>query len=633
MWMYNLHKGYVPTRDKKCLMTFRGKGAKDLLTYDEAKRLPEFAGILNDNTVLIDVDDKKQYETLLGIVEALDLKCRVYKSTKGGHFLFLNNGSLDTCKTHSDRWMTAIGLNCVDIKLGSRNSYSVLKFNGKDREIIRDTEEYQTVPKWLCPVKQVQDFTAMGSGDGRNQALFNYILTLQSAGFTKQEAIETIQLINGYVLPDPLPERELNTILRDEAFQKTSFFNGKDFRFDAFAKFLISEHNIIRIDGQLHLYKDGIYIDGASVIEGEMIKHIPSLNRSRRAEVLAYLDILIQDNTRMSDAEWIAFKNGIYNIETMEFRDFTPEIIITNLIPHDYNPNAHSEVVDKMFDNISVKDQQVKMLLEEVIGYCFYRRNHLRKSFILTGGKRNGKSTFLKMLVNVLGGDNTSALDLNELGDRFKVAEMFRMLANVGDDIGDEFIPNPAVFKKLVSGDRLSAERKGKDPFSYSSFAKQIFSTNGMPRIKDKSGAVIDRLILVPFDAVFDENDPNFDPDIEYKLRDEVCMEYMINLGIRGLRRVLDNKRFTTSSRMIKELEEYEETNNPLILFFKDMDIEVDVLYQPTSKVFRQYSEFCIANGFKQISQIELTKQIKKQFGYDTVQKRIDGQRLRIFTN
>ena len=633
MGVYKLHKGYVPTRDKKCLMTFKGKGSSELLTYEEAEKLPEFAGILNDNTVLIDVDDMKQYEILLGIVEELHLKCRVYKSTHGGHFLFLNDGMLESNRTHNDKWMTAVGLDAVDIKLGSKTSYSVLKFNGKEREIVRDTEEYQTVPKWLSPVRKAQDFLAMKSGDGRNQGLFNYILTLQSAGFSKQEAIDTIHIINRFILPDSLPERELNTILRDDSFKKPSFFDGKDFRFDTFARFLMSEHNIIRIDGQLHLYKDGIYIDGASAIESEMIKHIPSLNRSRRAEVLAYLDILIQDDTRQSDAEWIAFKNGIYNIDTMEFRDFTPNIVITNLIPHDYNPNAHSDVVDKMLDNISVKDENVKMLLEEVVGYCFYRRNHLRKSFILTGGKRNGKSTFLEMLTNVLGHKNTSALDLNELGDRFKLAEMFRKLANIGDDIGDEFIPNPAVFKKLVSGDRLNAERKGKDPFDYSSYAKQIFSTNGMPRIKDKSGAVIDRLILVPFDAVFSENDPDFDPDIEYKLREEECLEYMITLGIKGLRRVLDNKKFTTSSRMIKELEEYEETNNPLILFFKELDVEVDVLNQPTSRVFRHYSEFCIANGFKQISQVELTKQIKKQFGYETVQKRVDGRRVRIFTN
>ena len=30
-------KGYVPTKNKQCLMKFKDKGSKDLLTLDEAK--------------------------------------------------------------------------------------------------------------------------------------------------------------------------------------------------------------------------------------------------------------------------------------------------------------------------------------------------------------------------------------------------------------------------------------------------------------------------------------------------------------------------------------------------------------------------------------------------------------------
>lgn len=64
------------------------------------------------------------------------------------------------------------------------------------------------------------------------------------------------------------------------------------------------------------------------------------------------------------------------------------------------------------------------------------------------------------MIKTLLGFENTSALDLKELGNRFKTAELFGKLANVGDDIGDEFIADASIFKKVVSGDRLNAERK-----------------------------------------------------------------------------------------------------------------------------------------------------------------------------
>ena len=234
-----------------------------------------------------------------------------------------------------------------------------------------------------------------------------------------------------------------------------------------------------------------------------MIRHISNLSRAKRTEVLTYLEILANEEKHKDYANYIAFRNGLYNIDTDELIDFTPDIIITNKINYDYDPDAECELVDKTLDKLACNDESVRMLLEECIGYCFYRRNELRKSFILTGEKENGKSTFLAMVEHLLGRDNTASLDLKELGDRFKTAELVNKLANIGDDIGDEFIPNPAVFKKLSSGNPINVERKGKDPFDFSSYAKLLFSANNIPRIKDKSGAVISRLVIRPFDARF----------------------------------------------------------------------------------------------------------------------------------
>lgn len=237
----------------------------------------------------------------------------------------------------------------------------------------------------------------------------------------------------------------------------------------------MENHKIIKINRQLHIFEDGIYRLGYEEIQAEMIKHISNLNKQKRNEVMAYLDLLIRENTTPSDASYIAFKNGVYNIDTGEFRDFTPDLIITNKINWNYNPAAYSEIADNTLNKLACHDRNIRALLEEVIGYTFYRRNELRKAFILTGDKHNGKSTYLDMIAQLLGGENTTALDLKELGDRFKTAELFGKLANIGDDIGDEFIANPAIFKKVVSGDRVNAERKGQDPFDFTCYAKQLF--------------------------------------------------------------------------------------------------------------------------------------------------------------
>ena len=621
-------KGYVETKNKKCIEKFKGR--TDFKTFEQVQSFPEYAGILAAETILIDVDDFEASEILFKVVKEYALTCRVYRTSRGKHFLFKNSG----VPTNKTGCKLAIGLT-ADIKIGTRNSYEVLKYDNQNREILYDTaenEEAQQLPRWLFPVKSKMEFLNMETGDGRNQGLFNYILTLQSNDFSVEEARETIRIINKFVLKVPLSDDEIETVLRDDAFKKPVFFMGSTFLFDKFATFLKNNNHIIKINNQLHIYKNGIYISGLAEIEAEMIQHIPGLNRAKRTEVLAYLDILIRENSKAEDANLIAFENGLYNIVDDSFVEFTPEHIITNKIRWKYNPEAYSELADKTLNKIACNDPQIRALLEEAIGYCFYRRNELGKAFILTGDKSNGKSTFLSMVQCLLGDENISSLDLKELGDRFKTAEMFGKLANIGDDIGDEFIANPAIFKKLVTGERVSAERKGQNPFEFNNYSKLLFSANNIPRIKDKTGAVQRRLTIIPFDARFSADDPDFNPYIKHLLKTDEVMEYLINLGIAGLKRVLLNRKFTGSTKVQKAMDEYEENNNPIIGFFRECeDEEFQIENEPTNVVYKRYQEYCLANSLQPMSNIEFSKQVNRILNMRVENKWLNGKKHRIF--
>lgn len=623
-------KGYVETKDKKCIEKFKGR--TDFKTYEEVQSLPEFAGILAPDAILIDVDDMEQSQLLLKICEGEDIRCKILESRSGMHFLF-KNSKIDKCYTKTT---LACGL-VTDIKSGFKNSYEVLKIDGKERELVYDIledEEYQEVPKWLFPIKSSVDFINMGAGDGRNQALFNYILTLQANDFSIDEARKTIQIINKYILKDPLSDDELNVILRDEAFAKPVFFKGTTFLFDKFAVFLKNNHHIIRINNQLHLYKDGIYVSGQSEIESVMISHIPQLNRAKRTEVMAYLDILIRENTPAAPANKIAFRNGLYDVYTDEFVPFTHEHVITNKIEWDYNPHAYWDMTDEVLNNIACDDPAIRSLLEEMIGYCLFRRNELGKAFILTGSGSNGKSTFLNMVKTLLGKRNLSVLDLKKLGDRFSTVMLFGKLANIGDDISDEFVTDAAEFKKIVTGETIDAEQKGQPKFDFEPYVKLIFSANNIPRIGKgrDSSAILRRLVIVPFNAKFDDSNPNFKPFIGDSLKGQESMEYLIQLGIQGLKRVLTNRKFTSSQKVQDELDEFEETNNPILGFFKEcQNEEFEIENEPTNKVYKKYQEYCIANSLTPLSNGEFSKQVKKHFDFVIVDKKIQGKKYRIF--
>ena len=604
-----LYRGYVPTRQKRTLRKFKDA---PLMTREEVQKYDEYAGILAEDIVLIDIDDGEQAELMMDIVEDMNLDCIVMQTTRGKHFYFRNpaKGGLDKCGTHV---RLACGLT-ADIKIGSHNSYAIVKYNGEERFIEWDSETLAELPRWLYPVKANVDLFALQEGDGRNQALYSYILTLTSAGFTKEETRETLGVINRYVFSVPLSDSELEVIMRDDAFPEDSFFEKGKFLHDRFGDYLMRNDSIYRINEQLHVYRDGVYVPAQRLIEGAMLKHIPSLKTNQRNEVLRYMNIMAEER-ESADARYIAFRNGVYDMTTETLLPFSPDLVITNRIPWNYNEHAYSEAVDRTLNKIACDDEKIRHLLEECIGYCMYRRNELSKFFILTGEKNNGKSTFLEMVKTLLGQENVSALDMEDMNERFAIASMFGKLANVGDDISDEFLHGRGVsmLKKVVSGNMVKAEFKGQDAFFFNPYVKLLFSANDIPRTKDKTGAVLRRMVIIPFNARFTKEDPDYDPYIIYKLKSEESMEYLIQIGLDGLFDVLSNNAFTESRKVDEAIQEYEEDNNPILLFIKDAEIEGRF----TQDVYKEYQVFCNENGYSPYTLTMFSRTLKQKLGIE----------------
>lgn len=622
-----LYKGYTKNDGKRPMDKI--KGVTSFRTLEEVRRFDSYGGVLADNVILIDIDDPGQSDRLMDIIEDKQIKCRVIQTSRGRHFLFLNDGI--------ERGGTGIKLACglaADIKIGSKPTVECLKIDGVERFVEWDSKEYDPLPVWLRPVNTGVNLYNLGEGDGRNETLFSYILVLQNIAMSKADILTTLEIINEYIFSTPLNSSEMETICRDEAFSKPIFRDGKTFLHDKFALYLKNTNYIKRINGQLHIYRDGTYISGYRELESAMIELMPESKDAQRREVLKYLEIICGTDTKQADANLIAFSNGLYNIATKELQDFSPDVVVTNQIPWDYNPDAYSELCDKTLDKIACNDADIRALLEEMIGYCFYRKNELSKAFICTGTKSNGKSTFLEMIQNVLGQGNYSALGLDELDEKFSVATMSGKLANIGDDISDEFLQGRSIaqFKKLVSGNMIKAEIKNNpDIFFFKPTVKLIFSANDIPRMKDKTGAVLRRLIIVPFNATFSKQDADYDPYIIWKLKDKSVMEYLIHLGIEGLHRVIEQNAFTTSTKVEREIKDYEELNDPMLQFLQTIEPE-EIINHETKEIHLRYQVYCNSLQVMPLGLPQFSREITRRLGLETKDKRINGQRCRIFT-
>ena len=127
-------------------------------------------------------------------------------------------------------------------------------------------------------------------------------------------------------------------------------------------------------------------------------------------------------------------------------------------------------------------------------------------------------------------------------------------------------------------------------------------------------------MVIVPFDAKFTPHDADFRPFIKDELCEQSSMEYLILLGLQGVKRVLGNAQFTTSTRVQGQLDEYEQNNNPIIGFIQELGLD-GIVNETTKTVYRKYKEYCIANNFQALSNIEFSRQITKRCGLIVVDK------------
>ena len=613
----DIFKGYIPLKGKKPLEGYKNR--KEFYTWDYIRKSDnDYGGVLKDEIIQIDFDSMDEAKIVKDIVADLGIRCHILKTDRGMHFYFRNAG----VKSRKIKVKTPIGLT-IDVGLGTKNAVIPLKVDGVTRRWLSRDEHIDTLPLWLMPVKNAPDFFSMNEGDGRNQEFFNYILSLQSQGFSKEVIKEILGIINKYVIKTPLPQRELDTIMRDEAFLKETFYANKKFLHHVFANYIKSEERIVKISSNLHIYRGDIYT--TKDIEAALIKYLPELNKAKRSETMSYLE-LISDNAIPAPANYIALKNGVLNIDTMEMREYSPEIILQNKVDYEYIPSAYHEVTDKTLNKMCCNDKDLRLLLEEVVGYMILRRNEMGKAFILTGGGSNGKSTFLDMVKNMLGSENYSSLSLSELGEKFKTAELFNKLANIGDDISKKYIEDDSIFKKLVTGETVNVERKGKDPFEFNNYAKLVFSANKLPRINDTSDGLMRRIVIIPFNAVFSDKDADYDPFIKDKLLTKDATEYLLKLGIEGLQRVLKDK-FTVPKATVSEKSEYEMVNNPILAFIEE---DNKIVNEIVHTVYLKYSTWCQENGIRSLSKFEFGRELGKQ-GYVSKVKKIDGKCVRLY--
>lgn len=320
----------------------------------------------------------------------------------------------------------------------------------------------------------------------------------------------------------------------------------------------------------------------------------------------------IPHGRKMNDmVDWVCVENGMLNLRTLELREHDREYLSTFMLHVTYDPNSEKRC-DLFLESMgmTVQTQGPMMQLQEFAGYCLTPSTAFEKCLLLLGPGADGKSTFLKILRELVGAENTAAVSFPDLEDQFQRSSLYGKLLNISTEVGAKAIESQ-YFKAITSGDPLNASFKHKNSFEFCPTCKLAFAANRLPRVLDNSDGYFRRLLPVQFKRQFIDD---YDPELFEKLKGE--LSEIFSWAIEGLHRLWDQKGFTNCDETKRLLLDYRRGNNPVLGYIEDRCVLGEEYEVPKRYLYQDYRDYCGKSGFTAMNTENFFRELYAAYHY-----------------
>lgn len=384
-------------------------------------------------------------------------------------------------------------------------------------------------------------------------------------------------------------------------------------------------------EDKFYEYKNGVwqYINDFDILSHACINlnKINSHTISSKKQILENLKVI--KNIKLADFNTlplINLENGMFDPIAVTITEHEEKQYSTMRIPYRYDKETKCELWLKTLDEILEGNKHHISVLQEFFGYCLTKETKHHKALLLLGESRSGKSTILQTLRAVIGDKNCSSVPLKYLSNPQYTPMLINKLVNIDTDVSAKAAEFEAEFKTITSGEPVSCNQKFVAAFDFSPCCKVVMAANIFPKITDHSSAFYKRLILIPCDRVFSEDEQNKNLGVELKKE----LPGILNWAVEGLQRLLNRGRFEQSEFMKEAIQDLEDTNNPSNIFFRD-HIEVSMGdFIEKGELFGKYKIWSEENKQYTLSAAMFAGAVYKQFNKQTPKKchTPDGKRI-----
>ncbi len=360
----------------------------------------------------------------------------------------------------------------------------------------------------------------------------------------------------------------------------------------------------------------GVYLpNGETLIEEFCKREVPDCSKHFRDEVIGHIKIATYADRAIFDSNpnHIVLLNGVFDLESEQLLEHSPEDPKRVQLPIEYDATAKCPDILRFLSEVQLDEDAQTLLLEELAA-CLWRSQKLQRWDMHQGEGNNGKSTWLELIKIFLGTDNVCSIPLHALAqNRFASSELEGKLACIFADISDAELKTTGNIKTITGNDTIRGERKFRDAFYFTPYAKLIFSCNKLPIVNDDTKAFFRRVRILEWNQKF-EGDSK-DAHILDKIARPEELSGLLNLVLPITKRLMEVGEYSINPTSEQTKEEWLRKADYEQQFIQDV-IEISPSdHVKKADLYSIYAKYCKGKGWISVSNIKFNQIISQKTG------------------
>ncbi|MEL7610614.1 MAG: phage/plasmid primase, P4 family [Bacillota bacterium] len=296
--------------------------------------------------------------------------------------------------------------------------------------------------------------------------------------------------------------------------------------------------------------------------------------------------------------------NGTLNLETGELLPHRAADMLSKTSNVNYVPGACCPRWERFVDEVMQGDSAKAAFLQKALGYALTGDTKHECFFILYGPtSRNGKGTTMETFMRMMGEYGRTAKPdtiaqkqtANGSGPSEDIARLAgARFVNIPEP-DKKLVLSASLVKTLTGNDTITARFLNENSFEYRPQFKLFINTNHLPAVTDVTLFSSGRVMTIPFERHFKEEER--DEGLKIELAQPKNLSSILNWCVQGLNLLRENG-FDPPEAVQIAIDDYRK-NSDKIARFLDEEMEAHVLYEArTADVYARYKQWCSANGF-----------------------------------